>query len=116
MHTKNIVLKTALVFAITGLIFTGCKKDESDAAASADEINQQLTSGADESRFSSTSDAALDESNDVSLDNSRFRGPGFTGTWLSWHTPCNATVDSSQANIGKITITFNGNSCDGMRS
>jgi hypothetical protein len=114
MNTKNFVLKTALAFAITGLIFTGCKKD--DSTESADETTQQLTSGADESRFSSSSDAALDESNDVALDNSRFRGPGFGGSWLSWHTPCNATVDSSQAAIGKITVTFNGNSCDGMRS
>jgi hypothetical protein len=116
MKTKNAILKTALAFAITGLIFTGCKKNESsDGLTDADEINEQVINGTDESRFSSASDDVLDESNDVSLDNSRFRGVNAQAILLGWHTPCNATIDSSQQNAGTLTVIFNGNNCAGTR-
>ncbi|MEP7168747.1 MAG: hypothetical protein ABI855_05200 [Bacteroidota bacterium] len=117
MKTKNAILKTALVLALTGLIFSGCRKNNSfDESSAADELSQQITNGSDESRFSAASDNVLDESNNVALDNSRFRGAGFHGIWLLSHTPCNATIDSSQASIGKLTVTFNGTSCDGERT
>ncbi|MEO8150832.1 MAG: hypothetical protein ABI723_24580 [Bacteroidia bacterium] len=114
MNTKKVLLNVAFAAALTGLIFAGCKK-ENDTSAT-DEMSEQLTNGTDESRFSAASDEALDDVNNIALDNSKFRG--VNGQWilLGLHTPCNVVIDSSLKDHGTLTVTFNGNDCANLHS
>lgn len=111
---KSTFQKLFLSVALLGLVFTGCKKDND--GSDADEATEQAVNAADESRVAGDMDAEADEANDIALDFQKFRGPNYIGIITGTHIPCNATVDTSEINIGKITVTYNGLSCNGKRN
>lgn len=116
MKTKNVILKFILSITMIGMIATGCKKNEEVATTTSDdELSQQMVNADDESRIADENDQMVDEINQVALTNSKFRGPHLHPI-LNGHVPCNTTVDSSLASQGRITITFNGNNCNGTRA
>ncbi len=118
MKTKNLIVKSILSLALVAMIITGCKKDEQASSVnnSTEESSVQMTNGGDESRISAENDEVFDEVNQVALNNSRFRGTHLQPILNGNHIPCNATIDSSLAIQGTITINFNGNNCAGTRS
>lgn len=115
MKKKNLITKAIFSAALVGLIFTGCKKND-EISSLTDETAEQMINASDEARFTSASDEVMDESNDVALTDSRFRGGDFQGIILGLHYPCNAVIDSSLKNQGTITVTFNGNNCSNTYS
>jgi hypothetical protein len=102
MKTKKMIGLLAIIFAISALAFTGCKKDKKTDT----ESMQQLVM--DENKMAQSDDDAM---NDV---NSVLSGGG--GKSLNAF-PCNVTVDSSSVIADTIiySITFNGLNCQGTR-
>ncbi len=113
MKTKKI-LQSLVVVAAMGMIFSGCKKDDPSSPATTPPSNVSTTptpadaakrtqNASDQSNMETQSDQSMDDINSIIENNSALRG--ISG-------PCNVTIDSSQKSIGKITLTYNGLSCD----
>lgn len=107
MKTKTI-MKSLLVAATIGLIFTGCKKTADTKPDIADDLAQQSLSATDQSRIESESNQSLDDVNSV-ID-------GISATRSVASFACNVTIDSSLASTGFIKLTFNGNNCANTKS
>ena len=105
MKTRNLIRFAALLIAVAGLAFTGCKKDKNTSNADPSSL-QQLAS--DENQVQNASDEAM---NDV---NGLMSGGALKSTES---VPCNATVDSTSVVNDTITyhITYNGLNCSGTR-
>ena len=113
MKTGKIIFKTMLGIALFSIIVTGCKKDNTEVTT--DETSEQVINASDERTMSSEMDNSEDDANRLMLHYPSFRGMGWLGVVSGNHIPCNASIDSSLISQGKLTITFNGNSCDNKR-
>jgi len=74
-----------------------------------------INSGSDEARFAAASDEVINDVNLIALSNSKFRKINPQWILLGLHTPCNAVIDSSLQDQGKLSVTFNGLDCSGNR-
>lgn len=102
---RTIALGSIMLMCI-GLLFTACKKDDSNETATDDSAAQQEQS-ADESLVQNESENSLNEVN-VALSGSGFGKAG---------SIAGATVnDSSFISEHKLIITYNGTSADGRRT
>jgi hypothetical protein len=106
MKTSKLITAGILIFALTGLVFTGCKKNNSPDQPVNTQSIQQLTK--DEVTVTQASDDALNDANTV-LSGGQLKS---TEMW-----PCNATVDSATVANDTITyhITYHGLNCSGTR-
>jgi hypothetical protein len=103
MKTKTIIRITAILIAVIGISFAGCKKDKNTDTNSM----QQLAK--DEVAMQSATDDVLNDANNVLSGGSK----------KSMETlPCNVTIDSSSIVGDTITyaITFNGLNCSGTHN
>jgi hypothetical protein len=109
MKTKN-VMKGLMIFAISALLFTGCKKKdtvEPDDENPATEATVHQTNADDQSKVDQQSNESIDDVNKVLNDNSNTRT----------ELPCNVTIDSAAVmSKGLIKLTYHGASCDGLRT
>ena len=110
---KNLIKISSLSLLVVGLIFTSCKKDR--AVVTPDET--------DESSLFSQHSADVNTSNnsaDMSFDDAEnaLAPSSLSGAKTASYTGiCGATVDTTQITTNKkIIITYNGNSCDGLRN
>jgi hypothetical protein len=106
----NLIIKTGITAVIAlALVFTSCRKkeleDEDDTPLISTQANDAQTNDAN------ADDAYADADN--SMSNSRtLSGTSTAGTnKIFW--PCDATIDTSQIQQGIVTLTFNGNGCNG---
>jgi hypothetical protein len=130
MKTKNL---HRLLFATTlsGLLFTACKKSNSDSNSSTTSSTDLQTQSDDEARVSTESGAAFDDANAAMIGESSVTGASFAsdarfgvavdgGNGSLGGLPgmlCNATVTvDSTSNPRTITITYNGKTADSLRS
>jgi hypothetical protein len=130
MKTKNL---HRLLFATTlsGLLFTACKKSNSDSSDSTTSSTDLQTQSDDEARVSTESNASFDDANTAMISQSSVSGASFAsaarfgvavdggnGNLGGWsNTLCNATVTvDSTSNPRTITITYNGKTADSLRS
>jgi hypothetical protein len=130
MKTKHFY---RLLFATTlsGLLFTACKKSDSDISSSTTSSTDLQTQSDDEARVSTESNAAFDDANTAMIGASSVTGAslapgvrfgvavdggnGGLGGWAG--LLCNATVTiDSVDNPRTITITYNGKTADSLRS
>jgi hypothetical protein len=130
MKTKNL---HRLLFATTlsGLLFTACKKSDSDISSSTTSSTDLQTQSDDEARVSTESSAAFDDANAAMIGESSVTGASYAsaarfgvavdgGNGNLGGLPgllCNATVTvDSTSNPRTITITYNGKTADSLRS
>jgi hypothetical protein len=108
MKTAEIFKYGILAVAITGLTFTGCKKDKNTETAVNTQSLQQLSK--DEVTATQISDDALNDANTVLSNSAQLKS-----TETLW--PCNATIDSTSVVNDSITffITYNGDNCSGTK-
>ena len=106
MKTRSLIRFTALLIVVTGLAFTGCKKDKNSDSSTDTSSLQKLAT--DENQVQNASDEAI---NDV---NAFLSGGSLKSTES---VPCHATVDSTSIVNDTITyhITYNGLNCSGTR-
>lgn len=109
----KILFRTAsLAVVMAGLTLTSCKKDKTDTTPqTADETSVFSQQANDEATTNTSADMSLDDAEATlsATTLSGFKTSSIPGL-------CNATVDSTQKSSGIITINYNGNSCDGLRS
>jgi hypothetical protein len=109
MKTKN-VMKSLMIFAISALLITGCKKKDDTVVPDenpATETTVHQTNAADQSDVDQQSNESIDDVNKVLNDNSNTRT----------ELPCNVTIDSAALMTqGLIKLTYHGLSCDGFRT
>jgi hypothetical protein len=107
MKTKKLIFAGAILIAIAGISFSGCKKDKSDGPNTDTSTLQQLTK--DEVAIQGANDDADKDVNDVIS-----KSGGKAGNWV----PCNATLDSTSVVNDTITynITYNGLNCSGTHN
>jgi hypothetical protein len=130
MKTTNLY---RLLFATTlsCLLFTACKKSNSDSSSSTTSSTDLQTQSDDEARVSTESSAAFDDANAAMIGESSVTGAGIAsnlrfgvavdgGNGSLSGLPgmlCNATVTvDSTSNPRTITITYNGKTADSLRS
>lgn len=113
MKTRKLIFKSMLVLALFSLILSGCKKDSDEITT--DETSEQVTNASDERSMSNEMDNSEDDASRLMLHFPMFRGMSWIGVVNGTTIPCNSTIDSSLISQGKLTITFNGNSCDNKR-
>ena len=106
MKTRNLIRLTALLIAVIGLSFSGCKKDKNNNDATDTSSMQQLAN--DENQVQNASDEAM---NDVDI---LLSGTSLKSTEI---LPCNATLDSTRTVGDTITlyVTYNGYNCNHTR-
>lgn len=107
MKTKKILSLGMIAIALTGLTFTGCKKDKTPDPAVNTQSMQQLTK--DEVTVTQVSDDALYDANTVLSGNQN------KSTETLW--PCNAIIDSVTVAGDSISyhITYIGDNCNHTR-
>jgi hypothetical protein len=106
---KARILSLASLIIIFSLLFTSCKKENTEP----DNSTEASTHSDDQSRFSSESDGVANDANLVLETNS-----GFSGRTLDQQSViCDATiVVDTISNPRTITITYNGTNCLGTRT
>jgi hypothetical protein len=114
MKSTNLILKGIFSLVLVGALLTSCRKDKSDDIDT-DETAEQTVNASDERTMSSEMDNTEDDANRLMLNYPGFRGLGWVGVITGNNIPCNSTVDTSLKSQGKLTVTFNGNSCDNKR-
>jgi hypothetical protein len=130
MKTTNLY---RLLFAttLTGLLFTACKKSNSDSTSSTTSSTDLQTQSDDEARVSTESSAAFDDANAAMIGESSVTGAGIAsnlrfgvavdggngslGSLPGLLSNATVTVDST-SNPRTITITYNGKTADSLRS
>ena len=115
MKNSSLILKSIFCLALVASLSTSCKKDKAEEIDT-DETSEQVINASDERTMSSEMEDSEDEANRLLLNHPHFRGLGWMGTITGMHYPCNAVIDSSLKSKGRLTITFNGNTCDNKRS
>ena len=105
MKAQKFIRLLILLIAVTGLTFSGCKKDSNTSTADPTSL-QQLTE--DDNAMQNASDEAM---NDVDV----FLAGNHTKS--TENLPCNATIDSTSVVNDTITyyITYNGWNCNHNR-
>ena len=117
MKTNKGLFQKLMILMFSVLLLNSCKKsDDSSTKVATDETTVLRTSADDELRVSTENDEIYSEINEIALTNQRFRGMNLMAIISGNHIPCNATVDSSLISQGKLTIIFNGNTCNGNAS
>jgi hypothetical protein len=114
MKTKKTVkylVEAALIAAIMGLIFTGCKKSKDTTATPVDDTQAQSLSAADQSRVEDEANQSMDDANSALEGVSATR----SAEAFSFPTCANISVDTTQASQGLIVLTYNGNNCANTR-
>lgn len=116
MRIKNLLIASAIISFSCGI--TSCKKDNS-TTTSADTATETKSQADDQSFFSNETDIATNDAN-ASLDaygGSANQTPVGIETPSGFTLPCDATIAVDTASSPhKITITYNGNSCDLRRT
>jgi hypothetical protein len=109
MKTRNFIQLSALLFAITCLSLTGCKKDKIDEGNSDSTSMEQLST--DENNMEAVMDDAIMDVEGVLS----YHGTNLKSTDA---IPCNATIDSATVVNDTVTIyiTYNGLNCNGTRN
>jgi len=107
----NLIIKTGITTAIAlALVFTSCRKkemedDDDETPAFSAQANDAQTNSAN------ADDAYTDADNAMS--NSRTIAGTSTASTTTIFWPCDAAADTSQIQQGIVTLTFNGNGCNG---
>ena len=108
-------MKKQISFLLTAMIamsviFTSCKKTDTDATNDSTEL---ATHSDDQARFANETDAVANDANTVIDNYTSFSGriENVTGTICD----ATATIDSSNG-LRRITITYNGLNCSGTRT
>ena len=108
---KNKLKLASFALLLAGLAFTSCKKDKATTPATeADESSTFAQHSADVNTSNNTADMSMEDAENA-----------LTQTSLSGYRTnssssiCNAVVDTF-ISAQKIVITYNGNSCDGLRT
>ena len=105
----RILTLSAAIFSLS-LFFTSCQKNSSDTAT--DYTSETATHSDDQSRFSNESDAVSNDANAI-LETT----PGFGRVDGVQSIICDADiVVDTVSNPRTITITYNGNNCQGTRT
>jgi hypothetical protein len=113
--SKTLIMKARILsFAATifslSLLFTACQKN---TTTETDYSTESSVQSDDQSRFTSDMDAVADDGEIALSENPAFSGRGNQVQTLI----CNATVViDTVSNPRTITITYNGNNCQGTRS
>jgi hypothetical protein len=109
---KKSIKTVALALLVVGLTMTSCKKKttETPVTADSDETSTFSQHSGDVTTSNNTADMSFDDAENAIAPSSLsgFRTSAYAGI-------CGATVDTSQISIKKITINYNGNSCDNSR-
>ena len=107
MKTQN-VMKSLMIFAISALLITGCKKKddvEPENPANTPAVHQ--SNAADQANVDQQSNESIDDVNKILNDNPNTRA----------ELPCNITIDSAALMTqGLIKLTYHGLSCDQLRT
>jgi uncharacterized lipoprotein YajG len=109
MKTKN-VMKSVMIFAISALLVTGCKKKEDtvpDENPATTEATVKQSNADDQTKVDQQQNESIDDVNQVLNDNSNTRT----------ELPCDVTIDSAALMTqGLIKLTYHGFSCDHLRT
>ena len=111
---KKTITTIALVILVVGLTITSCKKKKTEettpVTTQADETSTFSQQSSDVTTANSSADMSMEDAENAIAPSSLsgFRTMAYAGI-------CGATVDTSLISIKKITINYNGNSCDGSR-
>lgn len=107
MKTQN-VMKSLMIFAISALLITGCKKkDDVQPENPATTPAAQQSKAADQANVDQQSNESIDDVNKILNDNPNTRA----------ELPCNVTIDSAALMTqGLIKLTYHGLSCDQLRT
>lgn len=102
MKTTNFFKTAFLLFAVVGILMTGCRKDDEDPA-NTDNLKQ---TSKDEVALKAADDMATNDVNQIL---------GGSGNKTMLWVPCNATLDSTFVIADTITyiITYSGLNCEG---
>ncbi len=110
MKTR-LTIKTGITAAIAlALVFTSCRKKEVEDDG--DETPTFSTQANDAQANSANADDAYTDA-DNAMSNSRTIAGTNTASTATIFWPCDATADTSQIQQGIVTLTFNGNGCNG---
>lgn len=115
MKRINLFTGSLLIIALSGFLFTGCKKDNDDSDAAAEQV-QQETNATDESRVAASDDEVSDDANRIIAMHPRLRGINYQGIYTGITVPCGATVDTTLIAQGQVTVIYNGLNCNGTRT
>lgn len=112
MNVSNLLTKTLLGVTLTCFLITGCKKEDptptpTPTTPTNTATTQQTQRASDQSNVENESNQAMDEANTVMQD---------VSTTREIQALCNVTIDSSQKNIGKLIINYNGLDCSGTKT
>jgi hypothetical protein len=109
MKTKK-TMKYLLIVAIIGIVFVSCKKNKDTTVAPVDEAPAQSLAAADQTNVENESNACLDEANSALQGVSTRSADAF-----SFPSCAHISVDTTNASIGKLVLTYNGNNCANTR-
>lgn len=116
MKIRNYFIAIAIISFTSGI--TSCKKDNNSSSSSTNTATEAKTQADDQTFFSTETDAASNDAN-ASLEaygGSNVQAPVGIQT-PAFSIPCDATVTVDTTNDPRtITITYNGNSCNGERT
>lgn len=110
MKTKKTIkhlVDAALVAAIMGLIFTGCKKSSNSTVSPVDDSPAQALSASDQSRVEDETNQSMDDVNSAIEGVSTTR----SAQAFSFASCAHITIDSTSAATGLIVLNYNGNNC-----
>jgi hypothetical protein len=113
---KKIIKVASFTILVVGLAMSSCKKkskaEEPEPTPDPDETAVFNEQSSDVSTQDNTMDLAMEDA-EYAMSPSSMAGKG---TAVTAYTLCNATIDTTQIGVKKITITYNGNSCDNGRN
>lgn len=107
MKSRNILIITMLLLAISSLVVISCKKDEKEKGSN--DYSSMSNLSKDELTVEDATDESMKDVEAILADNGNNKS--------TLNIPCNATVDSTEVINDTITIyiTYDGLSCDGKR-
>lgn len=106
MKTNKTIIKSIIVVTFAIFLIAGCKKEEEPTVppvVAPAENAGQTQRASDQSNTENESNQAMDEANSAMGNVSTTRGV----------QSCGMTIDSTDKNIGKITLNYDGTACSG---
>lgn len=113
LFMKPLFKITPIVIVTLGLVFASCRRDRMKSdSTEPDETAAFSQHSSDVNSTNNNADISMNDAETALTESS------LSGFRMASNTSiCNATIDTTQlASLKKIVITYNGNSCDGLRN